>query len=55
MGTPQQTGTGIEISGSDVLLATRQGTRSTFIWGMVLVSLGLLAVVAPLISGVDVG
>ena len=52
MSTPQQAGTGIEISGSDVLLATRQGTRSTFIWGMVLVSLGVFAVVAPLFSGI---
>jgi uncharacterized membrane protein HdeD (DUF308 family) len=50
MGTPQQAGT--EISGSDVLLAARQGARSTFVWGMVIVSLGVFAVMAPLFSGI---
>lgn len=52
MSTPQPARTDIEISGSDVLLAARQGARATFVWGMVLVSLGVFAVMAPLFSGI---
>lgn len=52
MSTPQPAGTEIEITGSDVALAARQGARSTFVWGMVLVALGIFAVVAPLFTGV---
>ena len=47
-----QSQAGVEISGSDVALATRQGARSSFVWGMVLVALGIFAVMAPLFSGI---
>ncbi len=52
MSTPQQAGTEIEITTSDVSLAARQGARSSFVWGMVLVALGIFAVMAPLFSGI---
>ena len=51
MSTPKA-GTEIEITPSDVALATRQGARSSFIWGLVLVALGIFAVMAPLFSGI---
>jgi len=49
-----QTGTGvsIDIAGSDVLAAARQASRSSFVFGAVLITLGIFAVMAPLFSGI---
>jgi uncharacterized membrane protein HdeD (DUF308 family) len=42
----------IEIAGSAVLGLGRQASRSTFVFGMLLICLGIFAVMAPLFTGV---
>ena len=42
----------LEITGSDVLAVARQASRSSFVFGAVLVCLGIFAVMAPLFSGI---
>ena len=40
------------LSGSDLVLAARQVSRSSFVFGVVLVTLGVFAVMAPLFAGI---
>lgn len=42
----------IEVSGSDLVLVARQASRTSFVLGIVLVSLGVFAVFAPLFTGI---
>ena len=42
----------IDIAGRDVLAAARQASRSSFVFGAVLVTLGIFAVMSPLFSGI---
>lgn len=41
-----------EVTGSDLLLMARQQSRASMVFGIVLVSLGVFAVMAPLFSGI---
>jgi len=52
MTAAQQEATGSNVTESDVLLAARQASRASFVFGIVLVSLGVLAIMAPLFTGV---
>lgn len=45
-------GARIEVSGSDLLLMARQQSRASIAFGVMLVSLGVFAVMAPLFSGI---
>lgn len=41
-----------EVTGSDLLLIARQQSRASLVFGIVLVSLGVFAIMAPLFSGI---
>lgn len=52
MSEPDSTAASIEVSGSDLLLMARQQSRASVVFGIILVSLGVFAVMAPLFSGI---
>lgn len=50
--SPQDSPKAVDLAGSDILAAARQASRSGFVFGAVLVCLGIFAVMAPLFSGI---
>ena len=52
MTTEPSTQTRSEVTGSDLLLMARQQSRASMVFGIVLVSLGVFAIMAPLFSGI---